>query len=92
MSVKNKVVLTGDCCMFSLSDKAISLYKELSGNTEWDGKYCDSTPRHDPILVKVVERLGNEAGSYSSSLEIEEIDGNMYTIDECGGYEILKNS
>ena len=43
--------------------------------------------RHDPILVKVVEELGEKASGRCSRLTVKEIEGNAYRIDEYDGYE-----
>ena len=45
--------------------------------------------RHDPILVKVVETLGDDASNQSSDLQIEIIDCNMYMIENYDGYETV---
>lgn len=54
-----------------------------------DGKhiYDYQIPRHDPHLVEVVEELGSKASSWSAKLEIREITGNQYMIDEYDGSE-----
>jgi len=48
-----------------------------------------SIPRHDPILVQVVEELGEKANGSCSELRIEEVDG-PYRIEEYDGYETVK--
>ena len=45
--------------------------------------------RHDPDLVAVVEALGKEVNDTFSSLAIEEIDGDMYNIEEYDGKETV---
>ena len=45
--------------------------------------------RHDPDLVAVVEALGREAGGTFSELDIEEIDGDKYFIEEYDGRETV---
>ena len=47
--------------------------------------YCIS--RHDPILVQVVEELGEKAGGRYAELKIVEIPGNKYRIGEYDGQE-----
>lgn len=44
-------------------------------------------PRHDPILVKVVELLGKEASGTCAELTVQTIQSNMYYIDEYDGFE-----
>lgn len=43
-------------------------------------------PRHHPILVQVVEELGEEASGDCADLQIAEVDG-IYRIIEYDGYE-----
>lgn len=43
-------------------------------------------PRHDPILVQVVEELGEGANGECADLQIKEVDG-LYRIDEYDGNE-----
>lgn len=45
--------------------------------------------RHDPDLVAVVEALGKEVNGTFSDLAIEEIDGDMYNIEEYDGKETV---
>ncbi len=48
--------------------------------------YEGDIPRHDPILVQVVEELGEEANGECADLQITEVDG-LYRIDEYDGNE-----
>lgn len=45
--------------------------------------------RHDPDLVAVVEALGKEVNGTFSRLAIEEIEGDMYNIEEYDGKETV---
>lgn len=45
--------------------------------------------RHDPDLVAVVEALGKDVNDTFSRLAIEEIDGDMYNIEEYDGKETV---
>lgn len=45
--------------------------------------------RHDPDLVAVVKALGKEVNGTFSDLAIEEIDGDMYNIEEYDGKETV---
>ncbi len=47
----------------------------------------DELPRHDPRLVQVVEELGDEANGTFADLQVAEIEGNRYRIDEYDGNE-----
>lgn len=47
--------------------------------------------RNDPLLVQVVEELGDEANGHCAELAIEEIPtGTMYRIDEYDGRETIE--
>ena len=44
--------------------------------------------RTDPVLIQVIEELGEEANGYASKLRIAELEpGTLYRIDEYDGYE-----
>lgn len=47
----------------------------------------DSIERHDPILVQVVETLGDVASGSCAKLRIAEISGRQYRISEYDGSE-----
>ena len=82
-----KVVYNACFGGFDLSDKAVTRLKEL-------GSTIDSTylpwgfPRHDPLLVQVVEELKAEANTWASKLCIKEVSG-PYRIDEYDGIETV---
>ncbi len=48
--------------------------------------YDRNVSRHDPILVQVVEELGDKANGMCAKLAIDEVSG-PYRIDEYDGYE-----
>jgi len=48
--------------------------------------------RHDPILVQVVEELGDKASGDCAKLTVFETDSRMYRIDEYDGYESVATS
>ena len=82
---------------FSLSDRAVYRARELAQTDEqkkaWNDVnpqygYIDGIERHDPILVQVVEELGEEADGSCAKLRIEELpEGSAYRIDEYDGRE-----
>lgn len=45
--------------------------------------------RHDPDLVAVVESLGDRANGTFAELSIEQIEGNVYLIEEYDGKETI---
>lgn len=51
--------------------------------------YDRNVDRHDPILVQVVEELGDKADGMCAKLAIAEVSG-PYHIDEYDGYESVK--
>lgn len=52
--------------------------------------YCNIS-RTDPILIQVVEKLGNEVNDSYSNLQIEDIpSGTMYRINEYDGNEFIE--
>ena len=96
-----KVVYNACYGGFGLSNKAMDRmvelgYEGLKLNPEYaSGKksifnhkyYGDyDIPRHDPILVQVVEELGDKASGDCANLQIDEVYGS-YHIDEYDGSE-----
>lgn len=52
--------------------------------------WCDrNVDRHDPVLVQVVEELGDKANGEYAKLRIEEVSG-PYRITEYDGYETVE--
>lgn len=64
---------------YSFSSKDECLCYDVSGWFE--------DKRHHKDLVAVVEALGDDANGPCVTLEIREIDGNQYRIDEYDGFE-----
>ena len=75
------------------------LYGDGSGRCErdrFDMFHIDyDIPRHDAVLVSVVERLGDAASGAMARLRVEEVDGKyriyeydgMETVETPGGYD-----
>lgn len=84
----NKVVFSrlGD---FELSKKAVDWLRAHGVSEDLiEGYLLDAFPRYDPLLVQLVEELGDEASqSLYSNLQIKEIEGNKYRIEEYNGRE-----
>ena len=68
----------------SLTER-LAYNKKLSEQTWYD----HNVDRHDPILVQVVEELGEEADGDHAKLAIAEVSG-PYRIDEYDGYESVQ--
>jgi hypothetical protein len=83
-----KIVINKCFGGFGLSDKAVNLYLEKKGgepSPDFRVYYIDRT---DPVLVDVVETLGEKANTKYSLLSVVEIpDGISYEIDEYDGVE-----
>lgn len=66
------------------------IVKETPSAEAQDGFYARDLDRSDPILIQVVEQLGEKANGKYSSLKIVEIpDGVEYEIDEYDGSESI---
>lgn len=83
-----KVVYIANYCAncfggVALSSEAIALYEKYNGLQEYP--YIE---RHDPILVRVVEELGEES-SRSEDLQIQEVTGKYFIIESNEGQEIV---
>jgi hypothetical protein len=63
-------------------DERIAFNEQYDKQT-WSDRNVD---RHDPILVQVVEELGDKASGMCAKLAIDEISG-PYRIDEYDGFE-----
>ena len=96
----NKVVVNTCFGGFGLSQEALSLlqergvkmtlYKSTHYPEEGPELMLDETlKRHDPRLVEVVEQLGDLANTWASDLEVVEIPGNRYKIEEYDGSEAI---
>jgi len=90
--VMAKIVYNGCYGGFGLSDKAVARYWELKGQPVPDdfSRFNLKEDRSDPILVQVVEELGEEADTAFSELYIRELpEGTLYRIDEYDGMETV---
>lgn len=59
--------------------------KEVDDNRE--SLYSGDFSRHDPVLVKVVETLGDKANGMCAKLRVYETESNRYIIEEYDGNE-----
>jgi hypothetical protein len=101
-NVKNKVVINKCFGGFHLSDAACARLIELGARYVRAARPDETTesifghkfmvedhsiPRHDPLLIQVVEELGEAASGDFSELIVFEIEGNRYRIGEHDGAE-----
>jgi len=92
---------------FGIPDKALELYLDLKGfkytkvKQSWGGStyevdgwkdfYRSDIERDDPILIQVVETLGDKANGRCAKLRIEDLSpGTLYRITEYDGYESIE--
>jgi hypothetical protein len=75
---------------FGLSDEAEIRYRELTGNVGNEDFDVYDIDRADPILVQVVEELGDAANGIIADLTITDVlVGTKYRIDEYDGHEAV---
>jgi len=80
-----KIVINKSLSDFSLNNLTITLYEEISGKP-----YNSKIERTDPVLIEVVEQLGEKANDMFTKLEIVEIDECFYKIIETDfGEEVI---
>lgn len=89
-----KVVFNNCFGGFSISNEAKELAMSIAPEgspwlEERPNRYLFNMPRHDEILVKVVETLGDKANGVFSELAIVELSGNRYIIEEYDGAETV---
>ena len=58
-------------------------YNKAYSKQNW---YYNNVSRHDPVLVQVVEELGDKASGICAKLAIDEVYG-PYRIDDYDGYD-----
>lgn len=97
-----KVVINTCFGGFGLSKKATDLYCEKKGINpgKWDSQYKfyhdfhdRNISRDDPVLVEIVEQLGQEAaGSYAELSIVDVPDGVSWYIHEYDGNEHVAES
>jgi hypothetical protein len=87
-----KVVYSISYGSFTISPEALARMQELGFTGEFsecgDSIWLHDCPRHDPILVQVVEELGSKATGFSSDLRIAQVFG-PYRIEEYDGSETV---
>jgi hypothetical protein len=85
-----KIAINTDFGGFGLSDEAIDLYKILTGIPPATDLYYWEIDRDNPVLIQVIEQLGDNAGGRYSSLKIVEIPDDVeWHIHEYDGLEYI---
>ena len=72
----------------SMSMEERIAYNKARSAQSW---YNRDVSRHDPVLVQVVEEMGDEASGEFAKLRIAEVSG-PYRIDEYDGFESVETS
>jgi hypothetical protein len=80
-----KIVINACYGGFGLSKEALALFNERSGTVV---AYEDKIKRDDPILVEIVEQLGEDAGGNFAELKVVDIpDDVQWQVEEYYGNE-----
>lgn len=83
-----KIAYNADFGGFGLSVAAVARGCELSDDPTWSHY---GLPRHDPVLVQVIEELGEAASSEHSDVCLREVPaGTRYFIEEYDGSERVR--
>ena len=82
-----KVVINRCFGGFGLSDEAMQLYAAKKG-IKLEGFYDWEISRNDPVLVEVVEHLGEAANDWAADLKVVEIpEGVDWYVEDYDGVE-----
>jgi hypothetical protein len=68
--------------------EAIEVLPDFKGN--WSDPCMSDIERNHPLLVRVVEELGEEANGQYARLEVEDVDGDGWYVHEYDGNERIK--
>lgn len=64
---------------------------DIAENFPLNESFCiQDIPRHDPVLVKIVEELKDEANGECAKLVVAEIETPMYRIEDYDGMESIQ--
>lgn len=93
----HKIVINGSFGGFGLSHEAKRrlfemgskyIVKDEEGRDAYYGEY--DMPRHDPMLVQIVEEMGEKADGDFAKLGVVEINSHQYFIEEYDGQESVR--
>jgi len=83
-----KIIISTEFGGFGLSDQALDLYKILTGISSIEEINYWEIARDNPVLVQIVEQLGENANTCYSTLKIVEIPDDVeWQISEYDGVE-----
>ena len=93
-----KIATNRSYTSFRLSKEAVKKGKELAPNCPFwaqvdlygpSAGYLGTLPRHNKVLVKVIEELGGDANTEYSELDIVKINSPLYRFEKNNDYEYL---
>jgi len=93
MSKKYRVAVNECFGGFGLSNEAARRLLDLGYTPEYMSKSyssVDDIPRHHPLLLQVLEELGEKAVTKFSRVVIKEVESPLYRIISEDGYESLE--
>jgi hypothetical protein len=85
---EDRIPAKGEDDFYSMNMDERVAYNQAYSKQTW---YYNNVDRHDPVLVQVVEELGDKANGEYAKLAIEEVYGS-YRIDEYDGNESVMTS
>ena len=85
---EDRIPPKGGDAFYSMSMDERVAYNKAHSEQTW---YYNNVSRHDPVLVQVVEELGDKANGEYAKLTIDEVYGS-YRIDEYDGNESVMTS
>jgi hypothetical protein len=85
---EDRIPAKGGDDFYSMNMDERVAYNQAYSKQTW---YYNNVDRHDPVLVQVVEELGDKANGEYAKLRIDEVDG-PYRIDEYDGNESVKTA
>jgi hypothetical protein len=85
--MRTKVVYNGDYGGYSIPEEVRIKYNEIAGTNYKNFWNMEEIPRHDKLLVQLVEEFLQSDKKDQTDLAILEIDSNRYIINEYDGWE-----
>ena len=85
---EDRIPAKGGDDFYSMNIDERVAYNQAYSKQTW---YYNNVDRHDPVLVQVVEELGDKANGEYAKLRIDEVDG-PYRIDEYDGNESVETA